>query len=131
MLIGVILFATCLGKALDIEGYLRVLETYRTFPHWSLPIVGCAVLMAEGGLAVWLLSGRHVALVSLFAAFLHFAFTALSAITLLRGIAVPNCGCFGVFLARPLTWGTVLEDVFMIGLCLALYALSDRKLRAI
>ncbi|MBC8645596.1 MAG: hypothetical protein H7X85_00410, partial [Thermoanaerobaculia bacterium] len=41
-----------------------------------------------------------------------------------RGIAVPNCGCFGVFLARPLTWGTVLEDGGMVAASLALAALA-------
>ena len=39
-------------------------------------------------------------------------------ITLWRGLALANCGCFGVFLARPLTRQTVLEDVVMLGLSL-------------
>lgn len=39
-------------------------------------------------------------------------------VTLWRGLAIANCGCFGVFLARPLTAQTVVEDVVMLGMSL-------------
>jgi len=39
-------------------------------------------------------------------------------ITLWREIEIANCGCFGVFLARPLTAQTVAEDAAMLGLSL-------------
>jgi hypothetical protein len=131
ILLAVMLFATCLGKALDVEGFLSILGTYHLFPSLLIPLIGIGIITAEGGIAVWLLSGRHLAISSLLAAALHVGFTALSIITLVRGIIVPNCGCFGVFLARPLTWGTVFEDGFVTLWCLALFALSDRKLRAV
>jgi len=40
---------------------------------------------------------------------------------------VPNCGCFGVFWARPLTFITVAEDVFMVGISVLLFKLLQRN----
>jgi hypothetical protein len=131
ILLGMLLFATSLGKALDVEGFLRVIASYQVFPAWLSPFVALGILTAEACLAVWLFSGRYLAIASLCAFALHVGFLLLAAITLLRGISVPNCGCFGVFFARPLTWGTVVEDLFMALWCLGLFALSDRKLRAV
>lgn len=131
LVLAITLFATCLGKALDVEGFLQILATYQAFPAWTIPFIGLGIITAEGGLAVWLFSGRHIAISSLLAAGLHVGFTTLAVITLLRGISIPNCGCFGVFFARPLAWSTAFEDVFVTAWCLVLYALSDRKLRAV
>ena len=58
---------------------------------------------------------------------LHICFTLLATLTLLRGIDVPNCGCFGVFWARPLTFITVAEDVFMVGVCVLLLKILQIK----
>jgi hypothetical protein len=53
-------------------------------------------------------------------ALLHIGFAAWAAIALLRGLHIPNCGCFGVFLARPLGWYTVLEDGVVVCVSLLL-----------
>ena len=58
---------------------------------------------------------------------LHIWFTLLATLTLLRGIKVPNCGCLGVFWARPLTFITVAEDVFMVGVCVLLLKILQIK----
>jgi hypothetical protein len=58
---------------------------------------------------------------------LHICITLLATLTLLRGIKVANCGCFGVFWARPLTFITVMEDVFMVGVCVLLLKILQIK----
>jgi hypothetical protein len=58
---------------------------------------------------------------------MHFAYAGWSAVALLRGLRLDNCGCFGVFLARPLGWETVAEDMVMVGLSLWLLALTRGK----
>jgi hypothetical protein len=35
-----------------------------------------------------------------------------------------NCGCFGVFFPQPLRWYSPLEDLVLVGLCLALRRLA-------
>ena len=45
--IGCLLIATALGKALDIPGYVAVLDTYQTFPsflHWPVALI---VILSE------------------------------------------------------------------------------------
>jgi len=58
---------------------------------------------------------------------LHVLFTVFASVTMLRGLDIPNCGCFGVFMARPLTWGTVAEDVFMTLVSAALYVAARKS----
>lgn len=123
IIIGPLLLATALGKALDVPGYIQVLETYQSFPNilfWPIAIVVIASEFVVGGL---ILIPKYRKLGALGAVWMHLAYTVLAAITLMRGIEVPNCGCFGVFLARPLGLNTVFEDLFMTGLSYALYRL--------
>jgi hypothetical protein len=58
---------------------------------------------------------------------MHICFTLLATLTLLLGIKLPNCGCFGVFWARPLTFITVAKDVFMVGVCVLLLKILQIK----
>ena len=81
-------------------------------------------MLVELYLAAWLAVGQALALAALASVALHVVFTLWSAVTLLRKIDVPNCGCFGVFFARRLTWRTVAEDVFMLAVSAALYVLA-------
>lgn len=121
--LGLLLATTALGKSLHLAGFAEVIGTYQVFPPslWMLVAIGMTV--TEWLLAGWLLSGRRPVRACAAAAGLHLVFTGWAAATLLRGISVPNCGCFGVFLARPLGWSTVVEDLVVSGVCLlALWA---------
>ena len=122
--IAAVLFATALGKLLDVPGFVRVLKTYRSLPQWALQPAAAGLVLVELYLAAWLAVGQALALAALGSVVLHVVFTVWSAVTLLRKIDVPNCGCFGVFFARRLTWRTVAEDVFMLAVSAALYVLA-------
>ncbi len=125
--IGAILLATAVGKFLDIPGFAVVLTTYQAFPEWSLFPLAVAVPAAELLLAAWLFSERNLFSAALAAAAMHAAYGAWAAITLARGLDLPNCGCFGVFLRRPLTWSTVLEDSVMVAASISLFLLSREQ----
>lgn len=122
--ISALFLVTAAGKLLDIPGFAAVLETYRAFPEWALIPTAILVPLAEIGLAAWLLSGMRLTAAASASAGLHAAYGGWAAMTLARGVSVPNCGCFGVFLARPLSWSTVAEDGAMIAASLALAALA-------
>jgi hypothetical protein len=47
-------------------------------------------------------------------------------ITLLRGLDLPNCGCYGVFFPQPLRWYSPLEDLVLVGIC-ALLRIGAKK----
>jgi hypothetical protein len=125
--IGLVLVATSIGKLLDVRGFARILSSYRALPEGSLLPFALAILLAELALAIWLFSGRRLAGAALASGAMHFAYAGWSAVAFLRGLRLDNCGCFGVFLVRPLGWETVVEDMVMVGLSLWLLALARRK----
>jgi hypothetical protein len=124
--IGLVLLATAAGKWLDVPGFARVLANYDVFPEGLLGPVAVLVPLAELALAAWLFSGRRLVGAAATSAAMHLAYTAWSAAAILRGLKLANCGCFGVFFARPLGWSTVTEDLVMTGLSVALVALARR-----
>ena len=125
--IGAVLLATAVGKLLDIPGFARVLGTYDAFVPGALVPIAVAVPVAELALAFWLFSGRNLAASALTSAAMHAVYAAWSAVSVLRGLNLPNCGCFGVFLARPLGWSTVVEDLVLVGASLGLWVLVRRR----
>jgi hypothetical protein len=129
--IGLVLIATGVGKGLDLAGFTVVIASYDLLPallHWPVAIGMTTTELVLGG---WLLWGRRLVHAALVSAALHASFTAWATIALLRGLQLENCGCFGVFLARPLTWTTVVEDSVMVGCSLALAALARTRRLAV
>lgn len=121
--IGLVLLAAAAGKLADVRGFAAVLETYRAFPAGALLALALGIPLAELGLAIWLLSGRRLAVAAAGSAGMHAVYAGWSAASIARGVEIPNCGCFGVFLARPLTGMTVVEDIVMTALSVALFGL--------
>lgn len=126
LLIGLVLFATAAGKLLDVRGFAGVLRTYEAIPEWVLLPIAVGVPVAELALALWLFSGRRLAGAALAALGMHLAYAAWATASLLRGLELENCGCFGVFFARPLGWRTVVEDLVTAGLSAWLLGLARR-----
>ena len=122
--IGAILLTTAAGKLASLSGFARVLGTYQAFPAPLLLPLAIAVSLAELLLAVWLFSGRCLLSAALASAGMHLAYAVGAAVTLARGIEVPNCGCFGVFLARPLASSTVVGDAALVAASLTLASIS-------
>ncbi len=122
--IGLVLLATGAGKLLDVRGFADVLRTYQALPEGLVAPLSLAVPLVELVLAAWLLSGRRRAGAALASAAMHLVYAAWAVGGLARGLRLENCGCFGVFLARPLTWRTVVEDAVMVALSLWLFRLA-------
>lgn len=76
------------------------------------------------GLSVWLFSGFRLRHAGMASAALHAVFIAWAVAALVRGLDIPNCGCFGVFWARPLNFATVAEGPVLLLLSLAVRELS-------
>jgi len=124
LLIGGILFASAVGKALDLPGFVEVLRTYQTFPGFTLLPLAVLVISVELVLGAWVLSGWRLKTAALAAAVLNAGYGAWMTISLLRGLELSNCGCFGVFFPLPLSWYSPLEDVVLVALCWTLHRLS-------
>lgn len=112
--VGLVIMATGSGKALDIPGFVGVIEGYRLLPDWLGASLAYSLPCIELGSALMLLSGCFLLVGAGLAVGLHLAMISAVLITLNRGIEVENCGCFGVFLARPLGVNTLIEDLVML-----------------
>jgi len=112
--LGVILLTTGLGKFLDLQGFIAIMETYRLTPMQLNPPLAVLLVLCELKIAESLLRGRRLRAAAVASTVLHACFTAVALTTLVRGIKVDNCGCFGVFFARPLTWVTFAEDFALL-----------------
>jgi hypothetical protein len=125
--IASVLFLTGIGKLLDVPGFIEVIDTYKIIPTFLQPAIAVSMVLVELKIAENLFRKINLKITALAATALHIGFALLATLTLLRGVEVANCGCFGVFWARPLTIITVAEDVFMVGVCVLLLKLLQRK----
>ena len=125
--IAFLLLTTSIGKLLDNRGFAEVLLTYDLFPESILLPLALCMSLFELFLSLWIFSGIKLNYSSLAAAFLHFYLLGLAVISNLRDLNIPNCGCFGVFWARPMTWGTVGEDLILLVVCIILFVLVKKE----
>lgn len=135
MLIGLRLFFIALllassgGKLLDMPGFIVIVGDYQLLPAVLQAPAAWALALIELALAGWLISGWRLTLAGPALVALHGFFLFGLTLTLLRGIALDNCGCFGVFWARPLSWWSPLEDLLLVALAVWLWRLAARPAR--
>jgi hypothetical protein len=125
--IGAVLLVSAGGKLLDIAAFAGVLKTYAAFPDAILLPLSLAIPLAELALALWLFSGQFLAAAAITSVVMHFLYAAWSAVSVLRGLRLSSCGCFGVFWPRPLGWSTVLEDLVLMTASFALAILARKR----
>ena len=128
--LGAVILGAGVGKALDVPGFVGVMRTYDLgLSDAALRLVAVGVTLFELGLGSWILSGRRLRAAALLSAAMHFGYLVLLTDALRRGLELENCGCFGVFLARPLEWYTPLEDAVLIAASYGLFIMSDMTRR--
>jgi uncharacterized membrane protein YphA (DoxX/SURF4 family) len=125
--IGGIIFLSALGKSLDMPGFIEVLKTYQAFPPSMLRPFAFSITGIEFLLGVWILSGYRLPLSALVGALLNTLYAGWAVITLLRGLTLSNCGCFGVFFPQPVTWLTPIEDLVLVAMCVMLAYLAHTE----
>jgi uncharacterized membrane protein YphA (DoxX/SURF4 family) len=122
-----LLAASSIGKLADMPGFYAVIKSYALLPELVIPISAWALAIFELVLAIWLAIGKRIDVAALTVSALHFVYLIWLAIALVRGLDIPNCGCFGVFWARPLTWFTPIEDLILLVLAMLMWRSSGRK----
>lgn len=126
--LGMLILATGVGKMLDIPGFAQVVGTYQfDLGPDARSAVAIAIATIELLIGIWMLSGWHLARSAIAATALNACYFVLMSSSLLRGLELENCGCFGVYLASPLRWYSPLEDAALVVLCLLLLRLARRR----
>lgn len=125
--LGLLFVATGAGKLLDNRGFAQVIATYQLgLPDTLLLPLALVISLAEFAIGLNILLGRSLPQSILATFYIHLTYASLAVTTLLRGITLTNCGCFGVFLARPLRWATVAEDLMLAAISLVCWLLLRR-----
>lgn len=114
--VGLVLIATGASKVLDLDGFVAVVSSYRLVSGATAEVIGYLLPVLEITLGSWLLAGFRLHFSAWLAVAMHAFYFGIAGISLWRGIDIPNCGCFGVFFARPLGINTLSEDAVMIAL---------------
>jgi hypothetical protein len=128
-LLAALNLAAATGKALDLPGFADVLSAYRLFPEALLMPVAVGVTMLEAAIAVGLMVRPTRRVAAWAAGLLALGYGIVLTVTLARGIALENCGCFGVYLARPLGVHSPLEDLALIAAALLVLRFTPRPAR--
>lgn len=110
-----------------MPGFVEVLVTYQLFPDWSLEAIAFGITGIEWVLAAWILIGWELSTGALIALNLNGLYAIGLIVTLLRGLELPNCGCYGVFFPQPLRWYSPFEDLVLVGICAVLRAGAQRS----
>jgi hypothetical protein len=124
MLLGLILMATSIAKLSNLPAFVAILHSYRILPqglHWPAAII---ITVSELVIGSWLCWGRHLRQAARTSLALHGAYAGFAASMLLRKVPILNCGCFGSYLARPLSWMTVSQNLLLVALSLLLVRLG-------
>lgn len=126
--LGLLFVSTAIGKLLDNRGFAHVIDNYQLgIPDVALLEFALAISLLELVIGINILRGRALSKNVLATLGFHLGYAGLAFVTLLRGIALSNCGCFGVFLARSLTWSTVGEDLMLAAISLVCWLLLRKR----
>ena len=121
LLFVALLLASATGKLANMPGFYAVVATYRALPGALIPAAAWLLALAEGSLALWLLSGRALRWAGSAVVALHLLYLGWLLAALGRGLDIANCGCFGVYFALPLTRYSLVEDFVLLLLALLLW----------
>lgn len=116
-----LLLVTAIGKLLDNRGFAAVVGTYQVFPEPLLLPLSLAFSLAELALGLWLLWGVRLTAAAFGAVLFHLGYLTWLGLAYARGLDIQNCGCFGIFLARPLTPSMFIEDGLLLAAALVFW----------
>lgn len=121
-----LLAVTGLAKLINMPGFYPVVASYQVLPAALIVPAAWLLALLELLLAIWLATRWQARWAALLLVGLHLLYWFWLLAALLRGLKLDNCGCFGAYWARPLTWYSLLEDGVLLLLALWLWRSSAR-----
>jgi len=117
MYLGLILLAMALTQASDPRGFHAIVADYVLGP-FATGVLAIALPAAAAVAGIGLLARGRSPVPAVVALAVAVTWSVLAVQAFARGLALGNCGCFGVHLAQPLRWWILLEDVWFVGLAI-------------
>lgn len=116
--LATLLVTTAGAQLSDLQGFIDIMATYRVGGGATAAALGAALITGEIAGAVGLAWGgpRRRQRAGTVALAVAVGWSVLGAQAFARGIALDNCGCFGVHAAQPLRWWVLIEDLEFIAL---------------
>lgn len=114
IVLGVLLAAMAAGQLSDPGGFVDILRDYRMIPPALVPAFAGALMALEAAAAVLLFRGRRAG--GSLALTVAVVWSVLAVTAFARGLALTNCGCFGVHLGQSLRWWVLVEDAEFLAL---------------
>lgn len=117
-ILAALLLAMAAGQLVDLTGFVDVVETYGLGDRTTAWLLAVPLVLGEivGGVGLFLRGGPLRRAAPSVAVAVAVAWTVLGTQAFARGLALENCGCFGVHLAQPLRWWILVEDAEFIAL---------------
>jgi len=116
IVLGTVYTAMALGQIASFGHMPRILSTYGLVSGGAATMLAVALIAGELVCGIWFLARpRSKALAPVW------VFTGVSVVWSLlaveayaRGLAVDNCGCFGIYLSQRLSWFVLLQDALTL-----------------
>jgi len=119
---GVLIYAGFMKAAGPAAEFAAILEAYKLFPSSLLAPLSVGLPYVEMWVGLFVLTGLYTRQAALAAVVLFSVFLAVLLSTLIRGIDLASCGCFGADSLSPRH--TLILDVALLALALTTFRLS-------
>lgn len=129
-ILAVVMVAMAAGQLSDVRGFVDIVANYRVGGSTFAGVLAAALVVGEVVGGVGLLAGDHARRrrAACLVVAVAVVWSLLAAQALARGLAVDNCGCFGVHLGQPLRWWVLVEDAELVAVALWVRGQMTRRL---
>lgn len=122
-----LLLSMALGQSLSLPESVDAIGSYRVTGEAGSSLLAWFLLLLQALAGAGLLwsSPRLRPVAGWVGLTVALAWSALAVQAFARGLSIPNCGCFGRFLAQELSWWVLVQDAYFV--VLALLALRSAR----
>jgi hypothetical protein len=124
--------AMAAGQLSNLPGFIDIVASYGVGGTSVAGIAAAALITGELTAAVGLVSRDHTrrSQAASVAVAVALAWSVLAVQAFARGIALDNCGCFGVHAGQSLRWWVLIEDLELLALAWWVHANAARAAAA-
>ena len=113
LILGIMFFYASYDKILHPTAFAKIVYNYQILPDYLISITAIVLPWLEFIIGVFLIAGFYIQGTAIITNFLLIIFMGAIIFNLSRGFNI-NCGCFSTSLKSPISFLTILRDMFFI-----------------